>query len=69
MKDQPWWLSHAETLAQNVVGQILCFLILHIYGIPVLDSFQLQLVFLIVAYARGYFIRRLFNRLLTSDQR
>lgn len=68
MKEQPWYISHAETLTQNVIGQILAFVILHIYGMPIADSLQLQLVFLIVAYVRGYLIRRFFNYLARGRQ-
>lgn len=60
---QPWYVSHAETIAQNVVGQILAFIILWAYGIPGSTGWKLQLTFLVVAYARGYTIRRFFNRL------
>lgn len=62
MKAQPWYISHAETIAQNVVGQILAYFILWSYGIESATGLKLQLTFLIVAYARGYAIRRIFNK-------
>lgn len=60
---QPWYISHAETIAQNVIGQLLATLILWIYNIPFNgQGWKIQLTFLVVAYLRGYAIRRLFNR-------
>jgi hypothetical protein len=60
--NQPWYISHAETIAQNVGGQIIASLILWAYGIDVHTMWQLQVTFLIAAYARGYTIRRWFDR-------
>ena len=59
--NQPWYESHAETIAQNVVGQLFAFAILKLYGIETATTLQLQLTFLAVAYVRGYYIRRFFN--------
>lgn len=59
---QRWLVSHAETIAQNVVGQLLAFVILWVYDIPWSDKgWKLQITFLVVAYARGYAIRRIAN--------
>jgi hypothetical protein len=58
---QPWYLSHAETIAQNVIGQLLAFAILWCYDIKGSTGLKLQLTFLIAAYIRGYLIRRFFN--------
>lgn len=63
MTKQRWYVSHAETIAQNVVGQLLAFVILWCYDIKGSTGLQLQLTFLVVAYVRGYLIRRFFNRL------
>lgn len=64
MPGQRWYVSHAETIAQNVVGQVLAAVILLAYGIPWASTgWKLQATFLVVAYARGYAIRRFFNRL------
>lgn len=57
---QPWYISHAETLAQNIVGLACGFIILRVYGIPATHSFGLQAVFFVVAYIRSYTIRRFF---------
>lgn len=59
---QPWYISHAETIAQNVIGQLLAFVILWCYGIKGSTGLQLQVTFLVVAYLRGYLIRRWFER-------
>lgn len=66
---QPWYVSHAETLAQNVVGQLIAFVVLHAYGIETATGLQLQVTFLIVAYARGYAIRRAFEWLAARNTR
>jgi hypothetical protein len=58
---QSWINSHKETIAQNVIGQILAFAILWAYGLSLSFSFKLQATFLVVSYARGYAIRRWFN--------
>jgi hypothetical protein len=58
---QSWINSHKETIAQNVIGQILAFAILWAYGASLAFSFKLQVTFLVVSYARGYAIRRWFN--------
>lgn len=58
---QSWLASHAETLTQNVIGQVLAFVILWAYDIPQATGWKLQVTFLVVAYIRGYAIRRFFN--------
>lgn len=64
---QPWYVSHAETIAQNIVGQALAFLILWAYGIETATGLQLQATFLVVAYVRGYLIRRAFDRFISRN--
>lgn len=59
---QAWYVSHAETIAQNVAGQALAFIILWAYGVDSATGLQLQATFLVVAYLRGYAIRRAFDR-------
>lgn len=58
---QPWYISHAETITQNVVGQLLAFIVFRAFGIGGGFAWRLQLVFFVVAYTRGIVIRRLFN--------
>lgn len=69
MSGQPWYISHAETIAQNVVGQIVAFIILHLHGMPVHQSLQLQAEFFVLAYGRGYLIRRIFDRLKLGEKK
>ncbi len=59
---QPWYVSHAETIAQNVFGQIIAFVLLWSFDITGSKGLQIQVAFFIAAYARGYAIRRAFNR-------
>lgn len=63
---QRWYVSHAETIAQNVVGQLIAFCVLYAYGIKGSTGIQIQLTFLVVAYIRGYCIRRVFNWIETK---
>lgn len=63
MTKQRWYMSHGETIAQNVVGQILAYIVLRCFGIEGPMQWQLQGTMFVVAYTRGYIIRRLFNRL------
>lgn len=58
---QKWYVSHAETICQNVVGMLIGFMIMHLWGLPFGESVKLQIVFLFASYIRGYTIRRLFN--------
>lgn len=64
---QPWYVSHAETITQNVLGQLLAIVILWVYNIPFWTTgWKLQLTFFVVAYARGYGVRRFFESLKTK---
>ena len=62
-KSQPWYISHAETLTQNVLGLIISFIILQAFGMTIEQSIQLQLTFFVVSYIRSYLIRRTFERI------
>lgn len=63
MSKQKWYVSHAETLAQNVFGQIIAFVVLHLYGMDVSTSLQIQVILFVASYVRSYVIRRTFNSL------
>lgn len=63
MAAQKWYVSHAETLAQNIIGQLIAFLVLHLYGMDVTTSLQIQVILFVASYLRSYVIRRLFNAL------
>lgn len=60
---QKWYISHAETITQNVVGLLISFVILKLWGMSTTESIGLQAIFFFVSYARSYIIRRIFNRL------
>lgn len=69
MPGQRWLASHAETITQNVVGQLLAVAILWAYGINwQTTGWKMQLTFFVVAYARGYAIRRIFNKINMKGQ-
>lgn len=61
--NQKWYISHMEALAQNVVGLMIAFIILKMWGLSTTQSVQLQAIFFFSSYVRSYLIRRLFNRL------
>ncbi|WP_419361432.1 DUF7220 family protein [Acinetobacter beijerinckii] len=60
---QRWYVSHAETIVQNVLGLIIAFIILRCYGLSTHESVQLQVIFFFASYARSYAIRRAFNKI------
>ena len=59
---QKWYVSHAETLAQNIIGLLVGFVILRCFGLDTLESIHLQAVIFVASYVRGYVIRRCFNK-------
>ena len=60
---QKWYISHAETITQNVLGLLIGFLILWWFGMSTSESLQIQAVFFFASYTRGYLVRRFFNRM------
>lgn len=58
---QSWLATHAETIAQNLIGQILYFAILWAFGLPLATIGSLQVVCFFVGYSRSYAIRRFFD--------
>ena len=56
-------LTHLETLAQIISGNIIALVILYFYGMSLQQSLSLQLIFFVTSYIRSYFIRRTFNKL------
>ncbi len=60
---QKWYLSHAETIAQNVIGLIISFIILSLWGMSPTESIGLQAIFFVTSYIRSYLIRRYFNHI------
>ena len=56
-------LTHLETLAQIISGNIVALVILYFYGMSLQQSLSLQIVFFVTSYIRSYFIRRTFNKL------
>lgn len=59
---QKWYHSHAETIAQNVTGLIISFIVLKLWGMSTHESLSLQAIFFFTSYARSYIIRRMFNK-------
>ena len=57
-------LTHLETLAQIVSGNIIALVILYFYGMSLQQSLSLQIVFFITSYIRSYFIRKMFIKFI-----
>ena len=55
---------HIETLTQMIVGLILGFVILRMFGLTNTQSITLQVIFFIVSYARSYTIRWVFKEII-----
>ena len=56
-------LTHLETLAQIISGNIIALVILYFYGMTLTQSLSLQVVFFITSYIRSYFIRKMFIKI------
>lgn len=56
-------MVHLETLTQNIVGLVVAFIILTLWGLPFYESVALQTIFFVTSYIRGYCIRKLFRSL------
>lgn len=56
-------LIHAETITQNILGIIIGFTLLHLFGISAEQSIKIQVTFFIVSYIRSYLVRSFFSKL------
>ena len=63
MSEQKWYIIHAEALTQNVLGLVIAFIILKLWGMSTSESLGLQVVFFIASYIRSYAVRRVFSRI------
>ena len=55
---------HIEALTQMIVGLILGFVILRMFGLTNTQSITLQIIFFIVSYARSYTKRWVFKEII-----
>lgn len=60
-------LPHIEALTQNIIGMIVAFIILKIFGMSFTESILLQSIFFITSYIRSYAIRRIFKNIIQED--
>ena len=65
MKIPKHHLPHIEALTQNIIGMIIAFIILKIFGMSFTESVLLQSVFFVTSYIRSYVIRRFFKKIET----
>lgn len=56
-------MSHIEALTQNILGMIIAFIILYLWGMSMSESIALQCVFFITSYIRSYLVRKFFQTL------
>ena len=59
---------HIETLTQMIVGLLLGYVILRMFGLTNTQSITLQIIFFIVSYARSYTIRGLFKEVIFKQK-
>ena len=59
---------HIETLTQMIVGLILGYVILRIFGLTNSQSITLQIIFFIVSYGRSYTIRWVFKEIVFKQK-
>ena len=55
-------LLHLEALTQNILGILIAFTILHLWGMSMSESVALQCIFFITSYIRSYLVRNVFKR-------
>jgi phosphate/sulfate permease len=55
--------SHAEAIANSLIGAVLAQLVLWIFGLPITEALSLNATMIGVSYARAFALRRLFARL------
>ena len=55
---------HIETLTQMIIGLILGYVILRMFGLTNTQGITLQIIFFIVSYARSYTIRWVFKEII-----
>jgi predicted lipid-binding transport protein (Tim44 family) len=56
-------MSFYETLAQNIVGQMISYLVLTLFGVEMRTAFGLMATMFVASYIRSYIIRRVFTRI------
>lgn len=56
-------MPHIEALTQNILGMIIAFIILYLWGMSVSDSILLQAVFFVTSYIRSFLVRGVFRKL------
>jgi len=56
-------LSHAEAIANSLVGAGLSQLVLWAYGVPLTEAVSLNVTMIGISYGRSFVLRRIFERL------
>lgn len=67
MKIPKHYIPHIEALTQNIVGLIIAFIILKLFGMSFTESILLQSIFFVTSYIRSYVIRRIFKNIIQED--
>ena len=58
-------LPHIEALTQNIIGMVIAFITLKMFGMSFTESVLLQSIFFVTSYIRSYAIRKLFKSIET----
>lgn len=53
---------HLESLAQNVVGLLVAFIVLTAFGLKPMQSLSIQAILFVTSYVRSYLIRSYFDK-------
>ena len=59
---------HIETLTQMIVGLVIGYVILRMFGLTNTQSITLQFIFFVVSYARSYTIRWVFKEVIFKQK-
>ena len=55
-------MSHAEAIANSLIGAGLSQLVLWLFAIPITEALSLNATMICVSYARAFALRRMFAR-------
>jgi len=57
------YLTHAETLSQNILGILIGFAIMRLFGVPTDVGVKMQVVLFVASYIRSYSVRSTFRKI------
>lgn len=63
MAKQTWCAKHAETIVQNVLGQLIGLAILLAFQVDFHTAWKMEVAFFIASYIRSYYVRSFFDKM------